>query len=339
MSWEIFASAPVSEPSTSGVFYRDVLEVAHAAELIGARGILIYTDHGQPDPWVLAQHVLQHTRIAPLVAVQPTCMHPYTAAKCVASLTELYGRRLYLNLVAGGFTKELEALGDTLPHDQRYARLVDYTRALSAVLESAGSCTRRGPFYTIDGASCLPRIASPELLPGLMISGSSPAGLAAAAALGATAIQYPLPASAESAPALKQLGIRVGIIARSESQQAWELAHRRFPRWREGEILQQLAMRSTDSVWRQRLAGAATTSDAAYSTYWLEPFRTYRGNCPYLIGSYGEVARELAAYARAGYRTIILSEPIDDDYAHAARAIALASTALETSAGREAGAC
>ena len=47
-------------------------------------------------------------------------MHPYTAAKMVATLAHLYGRRVYLNLIAGGYRNDLKALGDTAEHDDRY---------------------------------------------------------------------------------------------------------------------------------------------------------------------------------------------------------------------------
>ena len=65
------------------------------------------------DPWLVSQMVVQNTeRLCPLVAVQPIYMHPYTVAKMVATLAYLYGRRLYLNMVAGGFKNDLQALDD-----------------------------------------------------------------------------------------------------------------------------------------------------------------------------------------------------------------------------------
>ena len=52
-------------------------------------------------------------------------MHPYTAAKMVASLAFLHERRIDLNMVAGGFRNDLRALGDETPHDERYDRMVE----------------------------------------------------------------------------------------------------------------------------------------------------------------------------------------------------------------------
>ena len=62
----------------------------------------------------------------------------------------------------------------------------------------------------------------PELAPGLLISGSSPAGQAAAVAIGATAVEYPGPAGLQDrrgdpGPAPPARGIRIGIVAREDS--------------------------------------------------------------------------------------------------------------------------
>jgi alkanesulfonate monooxygenase SsuD/methylene tetrahydromethanopterin reductase-like flavin-dependent oxidoreductase (luciferase family) len=60
--------------------------------------------HSLVDPWLVAQLVIQATTtLCPLVAVQPVYLHPYAAAKMVATLGHLHGRRVYLNMLAGGF--------------------------------------------------------------------------------------------------------------------------------------------------------------------------------------------------------------------------------------------
>jgi alkanesulfonate monooxygenase len=39
------------------------------------------------------------------------------------------------------------------------------------------------------------------------------------------------------------------------------------------------------------------------------PFQNYQTFCPYLVGSYGEVADEVSRYMRAGFRSFILDIP------------------------------
>jgi alkanesulfonate monooxygenase SsuD/methylene tetrahydromethanopterin reductase-like flavin-dependent oxidoreductase (luciferase family) len=43
-------------------------------------------------------------------------------------------RRIYLNMVAGGFKNDLSTFNDTTPLDKRYARLIDYTTIIKELL-------------------------------------------------------------------------------------------------------------------------------------------------------------------------------------------------------------
>src|SRR5262245_8749061 len=125
---ETFSTCPQSSSVPGGRFVPQVVDVARWSEQHGCQGILVYTDNSLVDPWLVAQIILQSTRtLCPLIAIQPTYMHPYTVAKMVATFGHLYGRRVYLNMVAGGFTHDLIALNDTTPHDKRYVRLTEYT--------------------------------------------------------------------------------------------------------------------------------------------------------------------------------------------------------------------
>jgi alkanesulfonate monooxygenase len=304
------ASAPVA-PGPS--YHRRVAEIARWSEAAGCEGMLIYTDNRLVDPWLVAQSVIGATeRLCPLVAVQPAYMHPYAVAKMVASLAYLHGRRIYLNMVAGGFKRDLEALNDMTPHDDRYTRLVEYSRIVMDLAHaSAGNraVSFRGNYYNVEGLKLTPAVP-PEVLPGLFVSGSSDAGLAAARALGAVAVHYPQPAKHYGNdaydPALAR-GIRVGVIARETSDEAWALAEERFPPDRRGEVVHKLAMRTSDSHWHMDLSERPEAEPD--SPYWLRPFRNHQPFCPYLVGSRGRVAEEITRYVAAGFRTFILDVP------------------------------
>src|SRR5947208_3642917 len=123
-TFEIFSTCPQSNAVAREDFLGNVAQVARWSERYGCKGILIYTDNSLVDPWLLAQVVIENTAtLCPLVAVQPVYMHPYSVAKMVSSLSFLYDRQVYLNMVAGGFTNDLKALNDLTPHDRRYDRL------------------------------------------------------------------------------------------------------------------------------------------------------------------------------------------------------------------------
>ena len=237
----MFTTCPPSYTAAPESYLRDVVTVARWSDAAQCEGMLIYTDNGLVDPWSVAQAVITHTeRLAPLVAVQPIYMHPYAVAKLVATLGFLYGRRVYLNMVAGGFKNDLEGLGDPTPHDERYARLVEYTTVIKQLLDTPGPVSFQGRYYHMTNVRLAPALP-PGLMPGVLVSGSSDAGLAAARELGALAVRYPKPvAEYEVAPPpdVALLGIRIGIIARQDSADAWSVARARFPEDRRGQITQ-----------------------------------------------------------------------------------------------------
>jgi alkanesulfonate monooxygenase len=259
-------------------------------------------------------------------------MHPYTVAKMVSTFAHLYQRRIYLNLVAGGFKNDLIALNDNTPHDDRYLRLIEYTTIIRMLLSSPDPVTFSGKYYKVQALRMTPPL-DPELFPGLLISGSSEAGLAAAKAIGATPVQYPKPAREyESAPPNRdKAGIRVGIIARPTSSEAWSVAIERFPGDRKGQLAHQMAMHLSDSVWHKQLSEMAQANGDQQGVYWMWPFENYQTFCPYLVGSYEEVADELSRYIRSGYQTFILDIPpareelnhVHAAFEHASRAVAL----------------
>src|SRR5437867_5992150 len=191
---ELFATCTQSSVIDRNSYVRRVAEVARWSEQHGCKGILVYTDNSEVDAWLVSQIIIQNTNtLSPLVAVQPVYMHPYSVAKMVASFGHLYGRRIYLNMVAGGFKNDLTALNDTTHHEKRYARLIEYTTIIKQLLADPAPVTFEGEFYKVNKLKMTPPL-SPELFPGIFISGSSEAGLAAAKALGATAVKYPKPA-------------------------------------------------------------------------------------------------------------------------------------------------
>jgi len=306
---EIFSTCPVPGSVDRRVFVRNVIDVARWSEKAGCKGILVYADNSLIDPWILCQIILQNTQhLCPLPAIQPVYMHPYSIAKSVTTLAYLYGRRICLNMIAGGFPNDLIALNDTTPHDKRYARLIEYTIIIKELLAGDSAVSRDGEFYKVDNLRLTPPLDR-GLFPGIFVSGSSDAGLAAARAIGATAVKYPKPAGEEIAVPNDDInyGIRVGIITRETDDEAWRVARARFPDDRKGQIAHQLAMKTSDSVWHKQLCGLG--EETGRNPYWLVPFHNYKTFCPYLVGSYERIAEEVARYVEAGYKTFILDIP------------------------------
>ena len=338
-SIRILSTCPPSNRRDAATYLDEVRAIARMSEAAGHVGILVYTDNGLVDAWLLSAEIVRATeRLSPLVAVQPVYMHPYTVAKMVTSFATFYGRRLWLNFVAGGFKNDLLALDDRTPHDDRYVRLGEYIGIISALLRNE-TVTFEGRYYRVENLRLTPQL-DPALFPELLISGSSAEGLAVAQAANAVAVQYPQPPAqyAELAvPDGVRTGIRVGIIARESGEEAWSIAHERFPPDRRGQMTHQLAMKTSDSAWHRQLSETAASAREREGgiepdPYWLVPFENYKTFCPYLVGTHERVAEEIGRYLRAGARTIILDVPVDGgDLRETGRAIELAIAAQAAS--------
>ena len=308
---EVFSTCPQSKDVDRSEYLQRVADVARWSDEAGYRGILVYTDNGIVDPWLVSQLILQSTeQLCPLVAIQPIYMHPYTAAKMVSTLAFLHERRIFLNMLAGGFKNDLIALNDETPHDDRYVRTVEYTQIMKGLLSGPEPVTFEGKYYKVTNLKMTPPLPA-ELFPGILISGSSEAGLNAAREIEATAVKYPKPPGEEDDQTGDVIpsGVRVGVIAREDGEEAWRVGLERFPEDRKGQLAHGLAMKTSDSQWHKQLSELGERPVDDENPYWLGPFQNYKTFCPYLVGSYDRVGQELASYVRNGYKTFILDIP------------------------------
>ncbi|MEP3300164.1 MAG: LLM class flavin-dependent oxidoreductase [Paracoccaceae bacterium] len=323
---KLLTTAPPSVRFEPGTYLNAVRDLARWNEAAGVKGMLIYTDNSLMDPWCVAQVVLESTKdFVPLVAVQPVYMSPYAAACKIASLAFLYQRKVALNMVAGGFKKDLQNLGDDIEHDPRYDRLVEYTLILKALLQGE-TVTFSGEYYNVKNLKLDPGL-SPDLMPEIYVSGASEACITAAATLEATRFSYTKPPADLAAnaplPGAGQLGLRFGIIARETAEEAWQIARNRFPADRRGQMAHKMARSTSDSIWHQEISAMAEDlHEARDGAYWLYPIKNYRTFCPYLVGTYEEIGNYISRYAALGFRDLILDVPdSEDDLAHAIRAV------------------
>ncbi|MDQ2588440.1 LLM class flavin-dependent oxidoreductase [Saccharothrix yanglingensis] len=312
---------------------RRLVEIAGWADDAGYRGALIYSDNTSIDSLMAAQAAIAGTAgFVPLVAVQPVDRSPFTLARAVSSLAHLYGRRIDINFVSGGFSRDLAVQGDTASHDARYDRLTEYAKIVEELL-TGGMVTFAGEYYNVRRA----RLTAPvphDLLPKVYVSGSSPASLQAGEALGVGQLSFPLVPEDFVSPGIRKnkygSGISVGIIAREDSAEAWRIAHKRFPATPEGAERMKMLLSAAVSSWQPQLAAVPIPDDAPGQAYWLVPFRYHHTFCPYLVGSYDEVARAVATYLDGGIRTFVLDIPEEpDDLWHARTAIERAVAAMD----------
>ncbi|MGW7383056.1 LLM class flavin-dependent oxidoreductase [Streptomyces sp. NPDC054794] len=323
----VYTTAPSSHGVTGPEFRQKAVDVARWTEAAGHRGLLVYTDNTLVDPWQVAQLLIERTEsLVPLVAVQPLFRHPFDVARAISSLGFHYGRQVDLNLVTGGFAGHMRELGDVLDHDERYLRLTEYGKIVNKLLGGVRPVTHLGNHYGLNGVQLTIPLPA-ELTPRMYVSGSSEACEEARQSLGAIRLSYPRAFAdyAETPGALRGNGIRLGIIARETAEEAWRIAHERFPQDQLGERLHDVAAGQVESRWHQNLSADAQRSAAPRDGYWLYPFRAYKTFCPYLVGSYVEVAGLMGQYLDLGITALILDVPREeDDLHHAGIALRLA---------------
>jgi alkanesulfonate monooxygenase len=322
----VYTACPPMDDHSPASYRELLIDVARETEKTGFTGILTHTDNSTLDPWATAQLIIEHTdRLVPLVAVNPIYMHPLSATRMINTLGYFCDRRVDLNLVSGGFARHLREAGCGLGHDQRYDRLAEYGQVLKLLLTAERPVSHAGEYYALVAANLTPRLA-PELMPGFFVSGASDACRRTQRVLGATRLSYPHEIGTYQGPSpLEGTGAGFGIIARKSAEEAWSVAHDRFPLDELGEELHEYAAGSAESHWHRKLSRDAALASQRESPYWLYPFKSYKTFSPYLVGSHAEVAAVLSGYLGLGLSTVILDGLLEPpDLHHAAIAFDLA---------------
>lgn len=210
-------------------------QVAQAADDLGYFGVLLPTGRSCEDSWLVASALAPLTeQLNFLVAVRPGLLSPTLAARMTATLDRLSGGRLLINVVTGGDPTESRGDGVFLDHDERYAvtrEFLDIYRRLLAGKE----VTQLGQRVCVEGAK-LALSPVQEEGPPIYFGGSSNAGIDVAAELIDKYLTWGEPpadvakkiATASVAAARKgrrlTFGIRLHVIVRETSQEAWAAA-------------------------------------------------------------------------------------------------------------------
>src|SRR5262249_42165735 len=75
-AWDVYTLMPEYKSPGDASYLGALRRMAMMSEEFGCRGMLIFTDNSQLDPWLIAQEVIESTKaLSPLVAVQPIYMH------------------------------------------------------------------------------------------------------------------------------------------------------------------------------------------------------------------------------------------------------------------------
>lgn len=295
-------------------------QVAQAAESAGFDAVLTPVGLGCEDPWMFtAALAARTTRLRYLVAFRPGLTHPAWLAHQTASLQRLSDDRILLNVVTGGDPVEQRALGDGLPHDDRYDRTDEFLEVFGRVWQER-DVLHAGRFYQVEGGGLH---LEGRAMPPIYFGGSSPPAERTAARHADVHLSWGEPAvvlhdrverlKAQAAQVGRQLrfGVRLHVIARATSAAAWEEAER---------LLADMDDEAIEAA-RRRFATMDSTAQARMSelhgwkrhgleiapNLWAGIGLVREGAATALVGSYDEVAARLLDYRDAGFEEFVLS--------------------------------
>jgi alkanesulfonate monooxygenase len=303
----------------------DYLElVTRAAEQAGFESLLTPTGTWCDEAWILSSFLAARTnRIAFLVAFRPGTISPFTAAAQASTFVRHAPGRVAVNIVTGGDPVELRRTGDRLGKEDRYRRTEEFLEAFSAVYRTAisgapGSFS--GEYFQIDDA-VLPGVDGPR--PPIFLGGASDQAKRVAARVADVHLTWgeqpeavaehvvQLGRYADAVGRDVQAGIRLHVISRATSEEAWARAGTLVDELSPARVAQvQKVLATHESEGQRRMAALhqrALESLEISPNLWAG-FGLVRGGAgAALVGSHREVADRILEYHGLGVSHFILS--------------------------------
>lgn len=300
-------------------------QVARAAEDNGFEAALTPTGAWCEDAWLTTAMLSQTSeRLKFLVAFRPGVVAPYLAAQMAGTFQNLSGGRLLLNVVTGGESHEQRMFGDFLDKDERYERCGEFLEIVRR-LWTGETVDFAGKHLSVEAAK-LGQIPSP--VPDIYFGGSSPAAGKVAAEHADVYLTWgePPQAVAEKIAWIRELaaaegrgpdnrpirfGIRMHVITRDTSEEAWAEADRLLQGIDPATIRQvQEGLRRSESEGQRRmldLHSGRTDELEIHPNVWAGVGLVRGGAGTALVGSHEEVADRIAEYAELGLDEFVLS--------------------------------
>jgi alkanesulfonate monooxygenase len=304
-------------------------ELARLAEDHGWSGALLGTGWGRPDTFTVATALAARTTtFRPLIAIRPGYWRPAQFASAAATLDQLSGGRVLVNVVSG--IDNLAAYGDSEGEPpERYARTREFMQLVRR-LWSEEAVTFRGEHFWVEDSTLAQRPYGAEegRHPRLYFGGAS----AAAERVSATEADVqlfwgePLKGIEERISRLRALceslgrahqplefGLRVTTLVRETSEEAWQDAEERVGKM--ADASGQAGSQRRDGLDRrafgqQRLLELAERAEVLDTCLYTAPGK-YGGDgagTTWLVGSYDEVADALRRYQDLGITHFVLSD-------------------------------
>lgn len=304
-------------------------QIGAAAEDNGFEAVLTPTGAWCEDAWLTTAMMIDTTETLKfLVALRPGLLSPTLAAQMAATFQWQSGGRLLLNVVTGGEDHEQRTFGDFLTKNERYARCGEFLDVTRKLWANEGPVTFDGEYIKVENAS-LQRY--PDPVPPIFFGGSSPAAGTVASQFADTYLTWGEPPTAVASKIawIRDLaevqnrrldyGIRLHVITRDTSEQAWAEADRLLAALDPKTIeAAQASLARSGSEGQRRMrelhsggdaftAGNDARSLEVSPNLWSGVGLVRGGAGTALVGSHEEVADRIAEYASIGLDHFILS--------------------------------
>jgi alkanesulfonate monooxygenase len=305
---------------------RRLTALARLAEGHGWDGALIGTGWKRPDTFTVATALAAGTTtFNPLVAVRPGYWTPAHFASSAATLDQLSGGRVRVNIVSGP-DHQPQYGDDEGDQAQRYARTREFMRLVRRYW-TEDDVTHAGEHYRADGATLehKPYGTEGRPHPQLYFGGASEAAQRTAAAEAdvqlfwgepldgvAARIEHLKALSAELERDLPPLeyGLRITTLVRDTTEEAWADAEAKVAAMAEGAHEWSVDPGRRVAVGQQRLLDLAEQGDVLDDCLYTAPGRVGGGGAgtTWLVGSADDVAKALLRYADLGVTHFVLSD-------------------------------
>jgi alkanesulfonate monooxygenase len=297
-------------------------QLAGAIDSLGFAGALLPTGRSCEDAWVAAASLIHATkRMKFLVAIRPGLSSPGMAARMAATFDRLSQGRLLINIVTGGDPVELAGDGLHLDHDARY-ELTDEFLSIWRGIMAGEVVDYEGDYLKVKGGKVLfPPVQAPY--PPLYFGGSSAAAKQIAAKHVDLYLTWGEPPNqvAEKIAEVRKLaaaegrtlrfGIRLHVIVRETTEEAWEAADQLIKHLDDETIAAaQAALSRTDSEGQRRmmqLHNGERESLEISPNLWAGVGLVRGGAGTALVGDPDTVAARMLEYADLGIDTFIMS--------------------------------
>ena len=304
-------------------------EMIEWASKFEAEGMLCSTSsYDYFDPFLWAQFLCSRTeKLKPYIAVNPIYIHPYTAARMVASLTHLYQRKIWVNFITGSAKADMQQINDLINKEERYDRLYEFIEVFTALLKSQMPVNYEGKYYTVSKSSLRTPLID-ELFPGITAAGESDGAIKISEELHIPLMTM-LPSDMPTSQNITHKSLAFGIITRPTREEAIEASYALYPKDKFGQKLLKFSMADNDTLWKARIYDELTNNHAENSLYFLDPFKYKYADCPYILGSYDEIAELISKIAQLKPHSFVLTIRNEEEFTHINTVFEMVNTLCE----------